>query len=313
MTYLFVMNEKDSAFRQKQIDRKFGYFIIAVIFLIGLSALGLGFFHLKNPDKLRTISFDKVGNLKLDDPVYLFGILVGKIKNIELCERNVLVHVRLEKPLQLHQGYHIDNIDIGIMGDRMLSVDFGDTTTSLVPEQDTLIGTFLPGVSEGVGLAWKLKSVIDSFVELSAKLLKNSPMRASFVQRVNEIANATDTASMTLVHVITRLGNGLSGQLDTLNRVINGVALFSIQADSLTAQSVSALEKQIGLIGNALTSLESMIDGLIVATGKLESLENPDEHGAIAAFMIKIKVLRDAVLHVKEGLSKLAKLSIKPT
>jgi uncharacterized phage infection (PIP) family protein YhgE len=204
-------------------------------------------------------------------------------------------------------------MDIGLMGDRMLSVDIGDTAKPLVPEKDTLIGTFRTGVSEAVGIAWKLQSVIDSFVELSAKLLQSTPMRASFVQRVSDIARATDSASMTLATVITNLGNGLSRQLDSLNGVIDGIARFSLRADSLTKQQLPVFEKQVGRIGSGLQKLESMVDGLLVAAGKLEGLASPDEKGDVAAFISKIKVLRDAVLHVKEGFIQLKKLAIDPS
>jgi ABC-type transporter Mla subunit MlaD len=313
MTYLFVMNEKDPHYQQNQADLRFGYLIITVIFAIGLSVLGFGFFYLKNPDKVTVVLFDKVGNLKIDDPVYLIGVPVGKVKSIELRKQNALVHIRMRRPLKLHQGYRINNMDVGIMGDRMLSIEFGDTTRLLVKEKDTLIGIFHPGVSEAVGMAWKLQSVIDSFIVLSAKLLRTTPMQASFVQRVNEIARATDSATLTLAAIITSLSSGMSAELDSLTRLIGGIARFSSKADSFTVQQISGLGKLVGTMGSGLQKLETMVDNLVVVTGKLEKLESMDEKGTIAVFINKIKVLRDAVFHLKEGLLKLKNLAIEPS
>ncbi len=305
------MNEKDALLKQNQSDLKYGYFILAVIFAVGAFVLGLGLYHMKSPNKTALISFDKIGNLKIDDPVFLLGTRVGRVKTIELRKRNVLVHVNLVKPLRLHQGYHIDNIDVGIMGDRMISMDFGDTTRPLVPAKDTLAGSFHPGVSESVGMAWKLQSVIDSFIELSAKLLSSTPQHTSFVQQVNHFVTVTDTVSLSLVNVITRLGGGISVQLDSLDRLIGSVARFSAQADTLAGRQVSNLKRQIGNIGNLLQKLETMIDGLVAAAEKLESLDSLDKQGTLAVFISRIKDLRDAVLHVKEGVAQLAKLGIQ--
>ena len=197
------------------------------------------------------------------------------------------------------------------MGDRMLAIDFGDRATPLVPEQDTLIGTFHAGISEEVGMTWKLKGIIDSFIALSATLLHNGPLRASFVQQVNKIAAATDSISMTLATTITRLGNRLPASLDSLNRIIGSVSRFSHSANSLTQQQLSGLNKQIGLIGGELIKLESTLDALLTTAEKFKGGQGANDHSAIAAFIVKIKVLRDAALHMKEGLSKLGKLAIQ--
>jgi ABC-type transporter Mla subunit MlaD len=311
MTYLFAMDENNSALRQKQIDRRMGYLIIAGILLIGLAVLSWGIFHFKNQAKIRVVSFYQTGNLKIDDPLYLLGIRVGNIKSIELREQNVLVFLNTYKPIAIHQGCHVDNIEIGFMGDRMLTMDFGDSAKPLIQEKDTLMGTFHPGLSEAVGMAWKLQGVVDSFIELSAALLHNGPLRASFVQQVNKIAAITDSMSMTLVTIITNVGNGLPASLDSLNRIIGSVARISHTADSLTQQQLSGLNKQIGLVGGGLTKLESMLDGLLAATEKFEGRQGVDDHNAIASFIAKIKVLRDAVQQVKEGFFKLSKLAIQ--
>jgi ABC-type transporter Mla subunit MlaD len=305
------MKENDPIFRQNQSDRNYGYVILVVIFTIGLFAAGIGLYHLKTPNKSALISFEKIGNLKIDDPVFLLGIRVGRIKSIELREQNVLVRVNLEKPLRLHQGYHIDNLDVGIMGDRMISMTYGDTARPFVPEKDTLTGQFHPGVSESVGMAWKLQSVIDSFIKISAKLLHCTPQRPSFVQQVRHFASVTDTFTLSLATIITRLSCGLSAQLDTLDLLINGVARFSAQADSLARQHVTGLDREIGTIGKMLDKLESTIDGLMVAAAKLEGLDSLDKHGTMAGLMAKIKELRGTILHAKEGLFKLAKLGIQ--
>jgi hypothetical protein len=311
MTYLFAMDETNAQLRQKQVDRRIGYLIFAGIFIIGLTVLFLGVFHLKNKEKTKAVSFDQIGNLKIDDPVYLLGTPIGNIKTIELRERSVLVFLTIHKPLNLHKGYNVDDIEIGFMGDRLIAMDFGDTALPLVPEQDTLQGTFHAGISEEIGMTWKLKGVIDSFVALSASLLHNGPLRASFVQQVNKIAAVTDSMSLMLATMITRLGSRFPARLDSLNRIIGSVSHFSHCADSLTQKEIPGLTKQIGVIGGELSKLESTLDALLVTAEKFESKEGTGDQHALLAFIVKMKVLRDAAIHVKEGLSQLSKLAIQ--
>jgi hypothetical protein len=305
------MNENEAILQQKRSDLKLGYVIITFIFLIGLAVAGLGLFHFKTPDKVRVISFEKIGNLKIEDPVFLLGIRVGKVKSIELRKRSVIVAVNLDKPVRLHEGYHIDNMDIGIMGDRGILIDFGDTAQPLVPEKDTLAGAFTPGVSESVGLAWKLQSVVDSFVELSSKLLHSTPAHPSFVQQVNRFAAKTDSVSLALATVITRLGGALSGQLDTIDLLISGVARFYRQADTFAMQQLPAWQKQVGNISRLIERIEPMIEKLFVAMDKFEKLGSPDQKGTLSLLVSKIKELRDSVVRIKEGFTKLAKLGIQ--
>jgi ABC-type transporter Mla subunit MlaD len=307
------MNELDHQKQQQAIDRRMGYFIIAVIATIGCVVLCLAIYRLKNPKEVKIVSFEQTGNLKIEDPAYLIGILIGTVQSIELRKQNPLVFIRMNRPLKLHQGYHIDNTEIGFMGDRMLAIDFGDTTKPLIPDGDTLRGTFHPGLSEMIGMAWKLQGIVDSFINVSAKLLYNGPMHTSFVQRVNEIAAATDSAGLALSTVVTNLENGLSGRLDTLNRIIGDILRFSQTADSLTQQKISGVENLVGLLGNGLEKLEPMIDKLMVTIDKLDSLATPASRGGASSFLVKIKVLRDAVLHLKEGLNQLGKITIKPS
>jgi ABC-type transporter Mla subunit MlaD len=300
MTYLLDMSELDSLHSQRNTDRLLGYFIIAGIILVACSIVGLGLFHLKNPTGVRAVVFDQVGNLKTDDPVFLLGIRIGSVKSIELRKENVLVSFSVNKPLKLHQGYRIDDRDVGLMGDRMLMIDFGDSTKPLIPDTDTLSGKFYPGISEAVGMAWKLKDVIDSFIDISARLLDSGSLRTSFVKRVNEIAAVTDSATRALADMVAGLESDLPPSLDSLNAILEGILRFSRLADSLSQQKVSGVLRQVGLVGDGLQKLAVMIDKLDALIEKLGPL------------IAKVKVLRDAVLHLKEGFMLLKNIAIEP-
>ena len=97
--------------------------------------------------------------------------------------------------IRLHKGYSIANMDQGIMGDRMLMIDCGDTTAPLISALDTLKGTFYPGVSEAVGYSWKMHEVVDSFIIISSNFCAVLPIGESFVRRAREIVSDVDSLS----------------------------------------------------------------------------------------------------------------------
>jgi ABC-type transporter Mla subunit MlaD len=307
------MNETDLQKQQRKIDQTIGYCIMAFLTLVLVSLIAYGFFRMKNPDKIKIAVFETTGNLKIEDPVFLKGIEVGKIKNIDLQSYKVLVSFTSRIPLNLHQGYSVDIMDVGIMGDRMISIDFGDTAKPLINETDTLVGVFHEGLSGGIGMAWKLHSVVDSFMNMTAKLLKGTPGHASLVQQINEIMKVTDSTSKILEAALGKLSVGLSGGLDTLNHMINEISSLAHTADSLGKQKLPNWKEQMGNLEKGLEKFETLADGLIVVVEKLDQMDNSDKNGKMASFLNKIKEMRDAIIHIKQEFVKLQKLSLKPT
>jgi hypothetical protein len=306
------MNESDSQKKQQDIDRKIGYAIIAIIVIVGCTVIGISIYHMENPEKLRFVSFERVGNLKIEDPVNVVGIRIGSVKGVELRKESVLVSFTANMPLKLHQGYSVNDGEVGFMGDRMISITIGDTTMPAISDSDTLRGIFHPGVSEAIGMAGRLKGVVDSFVEKSARLLNGGPQTVSIVNRVNNIAAMTDSASRALIVVVSGLESGLSKGLDSLNLIIGGILRMSQAADSLTRQKMPGVVKQVGLIGDRLQKLTDLVDKLALTVDTFDHMTEPGGQGELAQLFTKIKMLRDAILHLKEGLSQLKKLTVAP-
>jgi hypothetical protein len=308
------MNEQDLQKRQKQIDSRIGYCILAIIALLIFSLLGYGFFLIKQPAIIQIISFEQTGNLKIDDPVYLKGIKVGKVNSIVLGKNNrTLVSFASRNPINLHHGYHIEIKDVGIMGDRMVYIDFGDTAMPLVSATDTLIGVFNEGLSGAVGMVWKLHSIVDSFMNMSAKMLQGTPTQASLVQQINKIVLTMDSSTHFVEIALQQLSAGLSGGLDSLNRVIKDINRLGHAADSLSKLKLPNWDQQIISLEKGLVKLEVIIGNLITAARKLEGIESSSEKGKISQFIDKMKTLRDALLHIKDGFIQLKKLNLNPT
>jgi len=74
--------------------------MLLLLLLLTLAALiWFGIRLLNNPQDLRIIAFEQIGNLRIDDPVKLRGIDIGTVKRIELLREKVLVFIETENLL----------------------------------------------------------------------------------------------------------------------------------------------------------------------------------------------------------------------
>lgn len=290
---------------QKRFDRRLGYGILALMTAIILVCAGYGIYLANSPKIARIVAFETIGNLRIDDPVMLKGFNVGTIGAIRWLPKKVLVGITLRRRLDIHQGYHIDNKDIGLMGDRGLSIDAGDPAAPLVADNDTLSGTFHPGVSEAVGMAGKLYSVIDSFTAVSAHLLNGTSAHASFIRRMNDIVSAADIASRNLLEMAAAINKGLPRQLDSLDTLINGASRFSQAASNAAPQYLSDVEQLTATLQKNLQKLDDLSAKTQAMAKALDKTTAADTADLMASLQKKITTVHDVILHLKQRLLQL--------
>jgi len=300
------MAEIEEKIEQMRFDRKLGYLILLLLFLIILGCVGYGIVFARTPRPVRVIAFDTIGNLRMDDPVTFKGMDIGKISEIKWRRHNVLVFIETHKKLVLHQGYTIDNKDVGIMGDRALCIEDGDFKAPTIPPADTLIGTFQQGVSEAVGVVWRLRGVIDSFTFISSQLLHGAPGRPSLVRQINAITVGADLASVKLLSMVAALSEGLSPKLDSLDTLISAVARFAQTAAKQAPPTLANVERLAGALNNSLDKIDTLAAKALAMTKSLDAFTAGKAGGdRIAAFKIKIDALHEAIVRLKDRLVQL--------
>jgi len=296
------MNKIEGKNRQTLSDRRLGYSILFILMCIILGCVGYAIHLAKNPQAIRVIAFDEIGNLKIDDPVSLKGIGVGAVGDIKLRPHKVLVFIRTRTILILHRGYKIDSKDIGIMGDCALSIEDGDPAAPPVPGDDTLAGTFHPGVSEAVGMAWKLHGIIDSFSRVSARLLNGAGGHPSLVSQVNWFAAGVDSASLKLLTIVSAASGDLSRQLDSLGALINNVGLFSRSASEAAPRYLSDMERVMAALEISLGKLETLTAKTLDVITAIDTSALGTGKDRITPLKKNIDVLHKAILQLKDRL-----------
>jgi hypothetical protein len=263
MTYLSIMS-----------DRKLGYAIICLVLFLFCVICAYCLRPFLSPPQTRVVAFEKIGNLRIDDQVRLEGISFGAVKRIDWTRRNVLVTIQSEIPLTYHRGYSVTTMDAGIMGDRMVMIDNGPADAAVVPKADTLAGTFIPGVSEAVGYAWKLREVVDSIGDMTNLLLHGDVRHKSLVAQTRGVLRAVDSLSKSARRFASAINSNVSSSLDSIDAIVNQASLLTQSVSVSAPEYLATLESRLTKAGILVTAIDTACDRLIAASGSLSNKDN---------------------------------------
>lgn len=244
------------------LDRKLGYAILCIIFIIISVSITFVIISLFSPGETRIIAFDRIGNLRLEDPIKIKGSPAGTVKKIILKKDSVLVVVNSKKHLAIHKGYSIANMDEGIMGDRILQVDCGDTTAPLINVGDTLTGTFYPGVSEVLGYAWMLHDIVDTLVTISGVLLHGTSSKKSLIAQTESVIFTVDSLSRIALKVTRKINAVTSSRLDSIEAIVKHTSRVARIFTAAAPEYIDNINDRLRTVSGLLTAIDTTADNL---------------------------------------------------
>jgi ABC-type transporter Mla subunit MlaD len=285
-------------------DRKLGYAIISLFLLIILVIAFYGLRPLISPGETRVVAFTTIGNLRQEDPIRVRGVLYGTCRNISWKNdaagkrQRVYVTIKTTKPIPIHRGYLVVNMDEGVMGDRMIMVDCGDSAAPLVPAKDTLVGTFYPGVSEAIDYAWRLRGAMDTFLTMSEVLLHGAGPHTSLVAQVNGVLLSADSISQTVLSMTRKASYSVGTQVRSLNSLVDSATTitrtFAAAAPEFVENSGTRLREIRALairLGRTADTLEALSKSLRSPTNILWKSDVED----IRKHLVELQTTIDAV------------------
>jgi ABC-type transporter Mla subunit MlaD len=279
-------------------DRALGYLLLvsfAVLFV------GIGVYYVRSnyyPAEVRVIEFSHIGNLKIEDPVAVHGAVVGKIKAFSRSEAQVYVTIAIERKLQLHQDYRAISIDKGLMGDRIIEINPGDSLKPLVSPSDTLRGNAVPGISEAVGLAWKLKQVVDSYLQTSALFLNGNAYQESFCTKFNTLVHKIDSASIALLGAFGTCDHDVSPKLDSLGKLL-------AEASAVSRDAADGAEKYKVQIRDIFGKADSLVGQLGCFADTLKPLIAAFKNDTTLIWTSQLTMLRDQLAQLRDILDEI--------
>ncbi len=250
-------------------DRKLGYLIIC-FFLLMVGFISVYWLvPLLSPGESRVVRFTEIGNLRHQDPVRVRGVSWGTAARLDSVSKDplgkesvVYITVRGKRPLSIHRGYRIVTMDEGVMGDRTINIDCGDSAAPLVAPHDTLEGTFYAGVSEALNNAWKLREVMDTFLVVSRHLVHGTGARKSLIAQVNGMVSMADSLSRTVLQVTKQTDVVVASRIDTLGALVTSATTAAAAFSEAAPRYVRNINTTIGAIAGFAATLDKTADTL---------------------------------------------------
>lgn len=140
--------------------------------------------------------FEEVGSLSEGDPVLVRGVRKGAVTAIQLLDQGVRVEFEIDKSVIIHPDAQLRVANIGVMGEKFLSLETGSAPGRFDPRQP-IPGRFQSGVPEVIAGTGDL--VIET-TELASRLnVFLDALDPATVQRASRnMEKATTSLSQTL-------------------------------------------------------------------------------------------------------------------
>lgn len=246
----------------------FGFFAICVggFLLIRL---------LRISPELRVAVFPQIGNLRIEDPVRLNGLEVGRVMSIEADERRVYLTLIFTETVEIRRGYGLETIDKGILGDRYVILRPGRDSAPIVPLEDTLQGQFIPGPSEVLGRMGELKGWVARVDSIVANLQEGDGETPPFSQRFNEIVSLVDSTLRKAQVVSSELEQKIPRQTAELDSFTQKTNTLVKRMEASVPELLTNLTGSLGTLENLVSSTDSILVGLeetVTAMGDKENI-----------------------------------------
>ncbi|MFP4163990.1 MAG: MlaD family protein [Chitinispirillaceae bacterium] len=232
-------------------DRKLGYLILLLLISLA-SGFTSYFLWLKyEPKDIRTVVFDNVGNLAIEDPVCINGVLMGHVRSMKHKDNKVYVKLESRDSFPIRTSSDIRLVVKGIMGDRFIEITSGDIGDPLVDENKILTGEFVMGPSEVLAYLDILRKTVTDLKDLMVLLHKGSGTQASLVEQFGHVTVSLDSLAESVVEVFTEIDQSINPSLDSAAVLIKKSTAFTSDLSKTVPQMVF------------------MVDSLLIKTGKI--------------------------------------------
>ncbi|MGE5311838.1 MAG: MlaD family protein, partial [Nitrospirota bacterium] len=285
-------------------EAKVGLFVLLGVALLVFMSLRLGEFRIFRPKGYKVYAiFDSAAGLKLNVPVEIAGVEVGRVAAVELENGKARVSLRIRPEVRLSQDATATIRTKGILGDRYIELAPGSpdqpkladggriTKTVTPPELDKLFGT-LGEISEDV------RRVTGTFSDVMGDETAKTSLR-EIIQNVRELSENLNRAvrqNMAHFDAIMRNFGQFSGDLKDIS-VTNKESINAI---------IASLRTSSENLQGAITAVRQMADKINQGEGTLGRLVNdPQTVENLNATLASLKDISDRINRGEGSIGKL--------
>lgn len=277
---------KKSRMREMSIEVTVGAFMFMVLLALGIFTIVLSRESIFSQNYNYTVAFDEVLGLREGDNVYVRGVDVGKVRTIQVTEKQVELVASLEIELELHEDYAIEILPTSVLGGRYLLIDEGTdraprlkpgavlkgtTPVDLVEEASETITMVRRALSEG-GIISDLQNTMSNINVVTYKLRSGEGTMGRLIMEdqlyleLNQI-----TKDLRLVSDRLATGQGTIGKLFSTNETLYA-ELEQVVSDIRTVSS--RLADGEGLLGKLLSDEDELYDDLQATARNLRDISD---------------------------------------
>jgi len=254
-----------------------------------LSANGIGTLNTKTYEAV----LSDASGLSTRSKVYLAGVPVGKVQNIELVGTEAHLKIMLLKDVELRRDAVLSRRPSSLLGTSVLSLDPGTELTPIIPAGSLINTAPTAGdINAAMGIVQDLGGQIGILLEEFRT--NQMALLAVSLETFNSIARKVDDQS--------------EAQLDRISRILESAALISERTERILRNGEGELSSSVADIHEALANIRSITGEIAAGRGNLgQALYDDRLYDSVLATMEKTEIAAGKLGEAIDSINSLVK------
>lgn len=253
---------------------------VGIVFTLSLALLIFGVLLLKGYGLQRRgytfyVLLGDASGLDEGDPVTVAGLKVGKVGELKLMGRKVLVKVRMDKKVKVPKDSKFVVETLGAIGEKGISIRLGKGLGWVEPG-DTLLGKVGPGISEVLASAGSAGERLGEVLRRLGEVLNDTTI-LQVGSAISEIRMAVEEARPKLRENLARLDRVLSEGAEGIKKLSGGGADTLLASLRDIRASSASLRSSAERLEGITASLDQILSEVRRGRGTLGKLLVEDE------------------------------------
>jgi len=254
-----------------------------------LSANGIGALNTKTYEAI----LSDASGLSTRSKVYMAGVQVGKVQDIQLTGNEARLKIALLKDVELRRDASLMRRPSSLLGTSVLSLDPGTELTPIIPAGSLINTARTPGdINMAMGLVQDMGGQI--YLLLEEFRTNQMALLAVSLETFNSIAKKVDDQS--------------EAQLERISRILESAALISERTERILRSSEGDVSGSVSDIREALINMRTITNEIASGRGNLgQAIYDERLYDSILATMEKTEIVAEKLSDAIGNISTLAK------
>ncbi|HET6349280.1 MAG TPA: MlaD family protein [Candidatus Krumholzibacteria bacterium] len=244
----------------KGLETRVGLVVVLAVLAAVIGTMWFQKFQLAEKRYRFFVTFTDVGGLLAGDPIFVNGVEGGRVNDIALLDRKVVVEMGVRQGVSIPRDSRISLQAVGFMGERQVTIIRGSATNTIAPG-DTVSGELLMGLGEVMGQTGDLmddvKATVRNLRELTDAINKDGKLREGIADFA---ATGKDIRGMT------------EENRTRFNRSLENLDQSTTQLTQLLNKHYADLDTALTAVGEAGRQMQTTVDHLNEISDNLKEI-----------------------------------------